>query len=44
MCVTVSRAGIPRIARDPGIGEKNADLLEAAAVRRGLRRVEGDER
>ncbi len=40
MCVTVSRAGIPQIARELGIGEENADLLEVAAVRHGLWRVE----
>lgn len=42
MCVTVSRAGIPQIARELGIGEENADLLEASAVRHGLWRVEED--
>lgn len=42
MCVTVSRAGIPQIAREMGIGEENADLLTELAVRRGLWRVEED--
>jgi hypothetical protein len=42
MCVTVSRAGIPQIAREMGIGEENADLLTDLAVRRGLWRVEED--
>ena len=42
MCVTVSRAGIPQIARELGIGEENADLLEAIAVRRGLWKIEED--
>ena len=42
MCVTVSRAGIPQIAREMGIGEENADLLEAVAVRRGLWKIEED--
>jgi hypothetical protein len=42
MCVTVSRAGIPQIARELGIGEENADLLEAVAVKHGLWRIEED--
>lgn len=41
--MTVSRAGIPQIARELGIGEENADLLQALAVRRGLWQVEEDE-
>jgi len=41
-CVTVARVGIPQIAREIGIGEENADLLQAVAVRRGLWRVEED--
>ncbi len=40
--VTVPRAGIPQIAREPGIGEENADLLADLAVRRGLRQVEDE--
>ncbi len=40
--VTVPRAGIPRIAREPGIGEENADLLADLAVRRGLRREDAE--
>ena len=43
MCLIVSRAGIPQIARELGIGEENADLLEDVAVRRGLWRIEEDE-
>jgi hypothetical protein len=43
MCVTVSRAGIPRIARGPGIGEENADLPGAVAVRRGPWKSREDE-
>ncbi len=38
--VSIARAGIPQIARETGIGETNADLLAALAVRRGLRRIE----
>jgi hypothetical protein len=40
MCVTVTRAGIPQIAREMGFGEENADLLEDYAVRWGVWRVE----
>ena len=43
MCVTVSRAGIPQIARELGIGEEYADLLGAIAVRRGLWKIEEDQ-
>lgn len=43
MCVTVRHARIPQIAPEMGIGEENADLLAALAVRRGLWRVEEDE-
>lgn len=42
-CVTVPRAGIRQIAREMGIGEENADLLQAVAVRCGVWRVEEDE-
>jgi hypothetical protein len=35
-------AGIAAMARDAGIGDKNADLLAALAVRRGLWQVEED--
>ncbi|GEM_PF-749796 len=41
--VPVPRAGIRQIARDMGIGEKNADLLAALAVERGLWQIEEDE-
>jgi len=41
--VPVARSGIQQIAREMGIGEKNADLLAALAVRRGLWQVEEDE-
>lgn len=38
--VTVPRAGVRQIAREMGIGEQNADLLAALAVRRGLWQIE----
>ena len=38
--VTIARAGIQQIAREMGIGETNADLLAALAVRRGLWQIE----
>lgn len=40
MPVTIARAGIQQIAREMGIGETNADLLAALAVRRGLWQIE----
>ena len=43
MGVIVSRAGIPQSAREPGIGEENADLLAALAVRRGIWKIEEEE-
>ena len=39
MDLTVSRAGIPQIAEEPGIGDENAGL----AVRRGLWKIEEEE-
>ena len=41
--VPIARAGIPQIAREMGIGETNADLLAALAVRHGLWQIEEDE-
>jgi hypothetical protein len=38
----VHKPDIPQIARELGIGEENADLLEAVAVKRGLWRIEED--
>jgi len=38
--VPVPRAGIRQIAREMGIGDENADLLAALAVRRGLWQIE----
>lgn len=38
--VPIARAGVQQIAREMGIGEKNADLLAALAVRHGLWQVE----
>ncbi|MEN6343044.1 MAG: hypothetical protein ABFC89_10870 [Methanospirillum sp.] len=38
--VSVPRIGTRQIARETGIGEENADLLAALAVRRGLWQIE----
>ena len=38
--VPVPRVGVRQIAREMGIGEQNADLLAALAVRRGLWQIE----
>ncbi len=43
MCVTVSRAGIPPVAPEPGLGEENADLIENLAAERGLSKIEENE-
>jgi hypothetical protein len=37
------RAGVPQVAREPGIGEQHSDLLAAYAERFGVWRIEEEE-
>lgn len=38
--LVIPRCGNVRIAREMGIGEENADVLERVAARRGLWKIE----